>query len=170
MKKRPSLTLKGIFNSAASNPNFRLLAGHCNTLEKMSKRMEDLVQLSQRLEQYLQIQRRAVEEGYNSEDTEAAILFQKVPLEAPRDQGVQTYLRFHGKAQIDYTKIVDSKNTANAPSTKLRKGVNPLLMVLNFVRGNPRPLSPQPFTPPSIEQALTMIDEAIDEKFKDELA
>lgn len=60
-RKRPSLTLKGIFSSAASNPHFRMLAGHCNTLERFSKRMEDLVQLSHRLDQYLQIQRRAVE-------------------------------------------------------------------------------------------------------------
>lgn len=48
--------------------------------------------------------------------------------------------------------------------------MNPLLMVLSYVRSNPRPLSPQPFTPPTIEQTIVMIDEAIDEKFKDELA
>ncbi len=49
------LTLKGVFASAAMNPNFRILAGHCNTLEKLGKRMEDILMLSQKLEQYLQI-------------------------------------------------------------------------------------------------------------------
>ncbi len=47
--------------------------------------------------------------------------------------------------------------------------MNPLLMVLSYVRGSMRPLSPVPITPLTIERVVNIIDEAIDEKFKDEM-
>lgn len=46
----------------------------------------------------MSIQRRAIEEGYDSQDTEAAMVFQKVSPNAPRDMGTQTLLRFNPMA------------------------------------------------------------------------
>lgn len=69
---------------------------------------------------------------------------------------------------MDFTKIQDTKTVANAPSTKLRKGVNPLLMVLSLVKlSQEKSKSPEPTTPLNIDRVFNLIDEAMDEKFKD---
>lgn len=44
------------------------------------------------------------------------------------------------------------------------------MLMLGNVRGILRSVSPEPITPLNLERVLQLLDEAIDEKFKDEIA